>query len=114
MDHLTEENTIHKELTDSFTFDQELHEPLQFDPGIFVHGDVVYFVRNFATPEDIAERNFFDYLADMYTPPDQLENTLLKRNFLLSHVWSINCLNQYFEKSLKQLDLLHETPDLSK
>ncbi|MCY3956557.1 MAG: hypothetical protein OXF47_11275 [Nitrospira sp.] len=114
MDPLTEEKTIHKELPDSFVFDEELNELAEPDQGIIIHGDTISFIRNFAVPEDLSSRTFFDHLADMYTPPDQLEILPLKRELLPSHVWNIACLNQYFKKAMTSLDLSGEVPRTSR
>ena len=113
MDPLAEEKTIRKELPDSFVFDEELHELAEPDQGVIIHGDTISFIRNFAVPEDLSGRTFFDHLADMYTPPDQLEILPLKRELLSSHVWNIACLNQYFKKAMTRLDLSGEVPRTS-
>jgi hypothetical protein len=113
MDPLDEEKMIRKELPDSFVFDEELNELAESDQGVIVQDDSVFFIRNFVVPEDLSGRTFFDHLADIYTPPDQLEILPLKRELLPSHVWNIACLNQYFKKAMMRLDLLGEVPRTS-
>ena len=113
MNPLTEENNIYDTTSDSFEFNQELTKTLESDPGIFLHDNTVYFVRTFAISRDVANRSFFDHLVDIYTPPDQLKILPLKRNFLLSHVWNVACLNKYFKKAMTQLDLFDKVPHSS-
>ena len=46
MNPLTEEKTIHKELPDSFVFDEKFDELAEAGQGIIIQGDTISFIRN--------------------------------------------------------------------
>ncbi len=113
MDSIKDKMTIHHESTPFFTFDNGLNAQMG-STGIFIRPNEhplnppLRFIRNFVVPEDFEQKTFLDYLDDVYTSPDQIELLPIKRNPLLSYLWTLHRVNRVIKQVFSSLPRIDE------